>query len=266
MATVGFDASKPIKVYREGDNFVVIDGHTRRRAALLGSTYDLKEHKARLLVWIVVQDKPTDLEFVLTQLADNELREQPDNMSQAIGYRRALDAGATMDQLCQSTGHKQPYIDKRLSFLTLTPEAQVMVAKGTLSPDYAAELVRLKVDYQCAALSAYTRASRCDFVTFKEIVADLYTKQVEAEQTQNELPLFGGALESLISATVETIEAKRAKSRADLESENAALLAALDNERIQHKANKAKAVAKLQAMQNEIIFLRQQNDLLKKVG
>lgn len=264
MAAEGFKVEYPITVYREGDQFVVIDGHTRREAALLGSTYDVKEHKARMLVWVVVKDKPTDAQFKLDQLAANEQRRDPDDMSKAIGYRQALDAGATMDQLCAATGHKQPYIDKRLSFLKLTREAQVMVSKGQLSPDYAAELVRLKSDYQCAALSAYTRANRCDLVSFREIVDDLYTKQVEAEQTQ--LPMFGGELETYTAALVETLEQKRQISRDSLQKELDAIRALLQAEKAQHEANKRKAVIKLRAMQMEIETLRAQNDLLKKVS
>jgi hypothetical protein len=69
-------------------------------------------------VWIVVKDKPSDAEFILQQLAANEQRRNPDEMSKAVGYKRTLEAGGSYDDLYRATGHKQPYIDKRIALLS----------------------------------------------------------------------------------------------------------------------------------------------------
>lgn len=256
MSSNGFKVEYPITVYPNDDNtFTVIDGHTRRQAALLGSTYDLTEHKARMIVHIVVKDKPTDAQFKLMQLAANEQRRDPDDISKAIGYKQALDAGATLDDLITATGHKAYYIEKRLRFLSLTPEAQHMIANRQLSPDYADELTRLKPEYQSAALMAYTRAIRCDLQTFKEIVADLYQKQVQAENEQ--LPLFGGNLESFVAQTVQAIEDKRQKSRAELEAELQAERTARQRDRDYAKSKYMAAMRELAELRTKLYELQQ---------
>jgi ParB-like chromosome segregation protein Spo0J len=209
MAEHGFDIARPIETYAEGDRYIIIDGHTRFKAVLLGSAYTIADHKPVMKVWIAVKDKPNDAQFKLMQLAGNELRENPDDMSKAIGYKQALDYGATYDQLYRATGHRQPYIDKRIALLSLTSEAQIMVSKGQLSIDYAFELTRLKAEYQSAAISAYTRASRCDLATFREIIEDLYQKQVKAETEQ--LPLFGGDLVQFVENAVAELRSEAAK-------------------------------------------------------
>lgn len=249
MSSNGFDMAHPIETYANEDNqtYTVIDGHTRRESALLGSIYDIKTHKPIMLVWIVVKDKPTDALFKLMQLSANEKRAEPDDISKAIGYKQALDAGATIDDLVAATGHKPVYIEKRLRFLTLTVEAQHMIANRQLSPDYADELTRLKPEYQSAAIMAYTRATRCDLQTFREIVADLYQKQIQAENEQ--LPLFGGNLETFVANTVQAIEDKRAKTRAELEAELAA-------ERIARQRDREYAKQKYIAAMNEIARLK----------
>src|SRR4051794_18410787 len=86
MQDNGYKLEWPIVVYEENGLYPVIDGHTRRLSALLASTYDLIEHKARFLVWIVVKAKPSDAAFKLMQLAANERRRDPDDLSKAIGY------------------------------------------------------------------------------------------------------------------------------------------------------------------------------------
>lgn len=248
MSTSGFKMEYPITVYaNEDQTFTVIDGHTRRQAALLASAYTLKDHKPVLPVWIVVKDKPTDAQFKLMQLAANEKRIDPDDISRAIGYKQALDAGATIDDLVSATGHKAFFIEKRLRFLTLTAEAQHMIASKQLSPDYADELTRLKPEYQSAALSAYNRASRHDLQTFRDIVSDLYQKQVQAENEQ--LPMFGGDLEAFVAQTVQQIEAKREKTRAELEAE-------LQAERTARQRDRDYAKQKYIAAMNEIARLK----------
>lgn len=249
MSSTGFKMEYPITVYPNGDDttYTVIDGHTRRQAALLASTYTLTDHKPVLSVWVVVKSKPDDKQFKLQQLSANELRVEPDDISKAIGYQQAITAGATIDDLVSATGHKAFYIEKRLRFLTLTSEAQHMIANRQLSPDYADELTRLKPEYQSAALSAYKRASRHDLQTFKDIVSDLYQKQVEADNKQ--LPMFGGNLETFIAETVKAIEEKREKTRAELEAELAA-------ERIARQRDRDYAKQKYIAAMSEIARLK----------
>lgn len=205
--------------------YALVKGHRRTRSARLAGLVAIPCH---------IQTGLTPVARKLDQLAENENRSNPNPMDQANGFQQAIDLGASIADLVLHTGHKQPYIEKRLALLTLTSEAQRLVASKHLSIDYAHELTRLKPEYQGAALAAYHRATRCDLTTFKEIVSDLYTKQVEAEHTQ--LPMFGGELEIYIETAVQTIEANRQKTRAELEAELAAVTA--EKERIRTEASR----------------------------
>jgi ParB/RepB/Spo0J family partition protein len=218
--------------------FAISEGHRRTRSARLAGLTEIACH---------IEGDLTPKQRKLDQLAENENRSNPNPMDQGRGLQQAIDLGATIEDLALATGHKADYIAKRIALLSLTSEAQIMVAKRYLSIEYAYELTRLKAEYQGAALAAYTRASRCDLITFREIVADLYNKQLEAENKQ--LPMFGGALLEYVEQAVQTIEAKRAKTRAELEAE-------LEAERKARAQDRQFAIGKFTAARHEIEQLR----------
>src|SRR5258706_16127073 len=88
ISTNGYKIEYPIVTYADNDGYIVIDGNTRYTAAKLASSYDRTSHLATLQVWIVIKDKPSDSQFILSQLAANELRRDPDDISKAIGYKQ----------------------------------------------------------------------------------------------------------------------------------------------------------------------------------
>lgn len=211
----GFKVEYPIPVYADGDSFIIIDGHTRYHACLEVAR---KVHSKMFGVWIVVKDKPDDRQFKLNQLAANELRSDPDDISKAIGYKQAIDAGATIDDLVLATGHKSPYIQDRLSLLKLVPECQDLVAKKHLGIKFAAQLVRLDSNFQRIALQAYTAMKSPTLEEFTAVVSELYTKQSQCSLF--DLAIFNGQpIEQLIS----DLHIERQKSREQLLAEIEAL-------------------------------------------
>lgn len=247
MASAGFKIEFPITVYDNGDGtYTIIDGHTRRQAALLGSLYGLIDHKAMMLIWIVIKDKPSDAQFKLQQLAANEKRVDPDDISKAIGYQQALSAGATIQDLIDATGHKQDYIERRLALLTLTGEIQALVAKRQLSILYAVEIARLAPNFQRIAIKTYNDIKSPSLDEFRAFVNELYTKQTQC--TLFDLPMFDGV--GLIE-TLREMKIEKPKSRVELEAE-------LESERKARQADRAFAINKYRQLMTAYTQLKAQ--------
>lgn len=190
MSTNGFKVEYPIVTYQDGDLYIVIDGNTRFTAATLASSYSIKDHTASLLVWIVVKDKPSDQQFILEQLAANELRRDPDPLSQAKGYKQAVDAGATVETIASETGHQVEYVNRRLWLLDLVPEAQKLVANGNLGIKYGEAMHTLDVNFQRIALQAYNTRKVRTHDEFSALCNELLQKQTTLSLF--DLSLFNG--------------------------------------------------------------------------
>lgn len=207
----GFKIEYPIPVYADGDSYIIVDGHTRYHACLRVSQL---RHSKHFGVWIVLKDKPSDKDFKLNQLSANELRKDPDDMSRAIGYKQALDYGASIDEIAANVGHTKQFVEDRLALLHLVPQAQDMVAKGHFGIKSAMQLVRLDSNFQAIALRAYIAMKSPTLEEFTAVVNDLYTKQSQCSLF--DLALFSGKpIEEIIS----DLKIERQKSRAELLAE-----------------------------------------------
>ncbi len=248
MAESGFKPEYPMTVYADGDTLILIDGHTRYHAAMLGTSYDLKTRLPLMSVWVAIKDRPTDADFKLMQLAANEQRRDPDDMSKAIGYRQALDAGATMAHLVKATGHYTSYIEDRLTLLSLVPEGQQLVAKKHMGIKFAGELSRLDSNFQRIAIQQYSKMKNPTLDQFRDVVNQLFTKQSQA--TLCDLALFSGKPidpSVYLAGAGLTIEPKM--TRAELET-------ALKIEREKREKDRAYARRKYSEAKHEIERLR----------
>jgi ParB-like chromosome segregation protein Spo0J len=259
MATNGYKVEYPIVTYSEGDQFVVIDGNTRFTATKLASSYSIKDHKALIMVWIVVKDKPTDSEFILSQLAANELRRDPDDISKAIGYQQALDSGASLIQIASETGHKVDYIERRVKLLKLAADLQPLVAKGQLPISYAGAITVLDSNRQRIAVQAYNRSKTNNLESFVEnVVNPLYEQQVKESQQGNFFGLYTeDQLTAQIDSFVEVLAPK--KTAKDLENELVQIRLELEAERKAKaellntvRADYAKLLTAYRALQSQV--------------
>lgn len=246
----GFKIEYPITVYAEQDRLVIIDGHTRYHACVECARMS---HNMTFGVWAVVKARPDDKTFKLAQLAANELRSDPDDISKAIGYKQAIDAGASIDDLVLAVGHKRPYIEDRLSLLALVPEAKDLVAKKHLGIKFAAQLTRLDSNFQRIALQAYTAMKSPTLEEFTAIVNGLYTKQTQCSLF--DLALFNG---QPIEQTIAELKIDRPKSRQELLDEIEALRASKESEYRQRMLDRDYAKRKYTAAQREIALLKAQ--------
>lgn len=180
MSTNGFKIEFPIVTYAESEDsqeYIVIDGNTRYTAARQASAYGIKSHMATLQVWIVVKPKPTDAQFILSQLAANELRRDPDAVSQAKGYKQAVDSGASVAQIATETGHTDEYVNRRLFLLDLVDEAQKLVANGNLGITYGEAMHELDSNFQRIALQAYNKREVKTIDEYRKLCNELLEKQ-----------------------------------------------------------------------------------------
>lgn len=183
MSEHGFKIEFPIVTYSENDStdstdeYIVIDGNTRYTAACQASAYGIVSRQASLMVWIVVKPKPTDAQFILSQLAANELRRDPDAVSQAKGYKQAVDSGASVAQIATETGHTEEYVNRRLFLLDLVDEAQKLVANGNLGITYGEAMHELDTNFQRIALQAYNKREVKTIDEYRKLCNELLEKQ-----------------------------------------------------------------------------------------
>lgn len=247
----GFKLEYPITVYPDSDRLVIIDGHTRYHACVEAARMS---HNMTFGVWVVVKVKPDDKDFKLAQLAANELRSDPDDISKAIGYKQAQDTGATIEEILLSTGHKnRAYVEDRIALLYLVPEAQDLVAKKHLGIKFAAQLVRLDSNFQRIALKAYAAMKSPTLEEFQAVVNDFYTKQSQCSLF--DLAIFNG---KPIEEIMADIKIDRQKTRQELIDEIEALRASKDSEYRARMADRDYAKRKYTAAQREIALLKAQ--------
>lgn len=240
----GFKIDFPIPCYQSGDSYVIVDGHTRYHACL--QVAEMK-HSKHFGVWIVLKDKPTDKDFKLNQLSANELRKDPDDMSRAIGYKQALDYGASVDEIAANVGHTRQFVEDRLSLLQLVPQAADMVAKGHFGIKSALQLTRLDSNFQAIALQAYIAMKSPTLEEFTAVVNDLYTKQNQS--TIFDLALFTG---KPIEDLIDSLNIERQKSRLELLAEIDSLNTARQMDRDFAKRKFQQALREIEALKRQL--------------
>ncbi len=123
---------QPIIVRKEGDNYVIIAGERRYRAAILAG---LKEIPA------IIKDYD-DLQVKEISLIENLQREDLNAIEEALAIKELMDAhGMTQDELAQKLGKSRPAIANSLRLLNLTNEVKELVKSGKLSAGHARALL-----------------------------------------------------------------------------------------------------------------------------
>ena len=132
----------PIIAYREGGRYRVIDGETRRLAALLAAV-----EKVPILVY---EQKPDDKALKLGQLLANSMRRDMQPLELATVYMEIIaQNNFSLADLARAIHVKPPHVTKILSISTkLCPEAKELVAAGKLPPRAAYAISRLPTPQQ----------------------------------------------------------------------------------------------------------------------
>jgi ParB/RepB/Spo0J family partition protein len=127
----------PLIAYREGERLRVIDGETRRLAALMAG--------AETVPVLVYDQKPNDAALKLAQLLANSLRRDNTPLELAAVYQELMRLNDwTQADLARHVRVSPAQVVRVLAISTKLPgEVQAMVAAGELAPRAAYALSRL---------------------------------------------------------------------------------------------------------------------------
>lgn len=149
---------QPIVVREDGDNYEIVAGERRLRAAkLLGWTK----------IPAIVQDLD-DQQAASLALIENLQRENLNPIDEAKAYQKLMDLQAiTQADLAHRIGKSQSFVANKLRLLKLTPKVQEYLANGKITSRHGRALLKLGSDQQEKAID--------------EILAeDLNVKETEA--------------------------------------------------------------------------------------
>ncbi len=243
MAANGYDTAYPVKgVLLPDGNIKLIAGHCRTRAykSIVPLTYHIP---------VIVVDETNPATLALLQLSENGNRRDPSAIDDANGYKSAMDKGATIEQVCTSTGKTKDYVQRRLDLLALLPEVQSLVASKQIGITFALALKGMDTNFQRIALKAYNSMKSPTFDEFNTVCSALLEKQNTCSLF--DLSLFNG---QPIENLMQVVKVEKPLSRAEL-------IAALDKERkAKDTANRYGKIlaARYDKLQAELATLRQQ--------
>jgi ParB family chromosome partitioning protein len=125
---------QPLIASRKGDNYELIAGERRLRAAA-------KAGLKKVPVIVREADEQARLELALIE---NIQREDLNPLELAAAYRRLLDEfGLSQEELAKQVGKSRPVITNTLRFLTLPDEIKTGLAKGKVREGHAKYLLGL---------------------------------------------------------------------------------------------------------------------------
>jgi len=125
---------QPIMVRAYGDGYQIVAGERRLRAASLAGLERIP----------ALVREATDREMLEYALVENIQRENLNPIEEARAYQSLIErAELTHDQVSERVGKQRVTITNALRLLSLPPEVQDMVSRGTLSAGHARAIIGL---------------------------------------------------------------------------------------------------------------------------
>ncbi len=136
---------QPVVVKKEGNEFILIAGERRYRAARLSG---LEEIPA-----VVIEGKD-ESEMLQMALVENMQREDLNPLEMAGAFRQLMDeAGLTQNQLASQVGKSRAAVANILRLLTLPEKIKQMLREGQLSEGHARAILALDTEVAQARLA-----------------------------------------------------------------------------------------------------------------
>ena len=130
---------QPIIVVQKGENYQIIAGERRYRAAKMAG---LK------VVPVIIRDY-NEHQIREIALIENLQREDLNPIETAIAIKQLIDNyGFTQDEVADKIGKSRPVVANSLRLLTLEPEVLTLVEKGKLAPAIARAIISLSREQQ----------------------------------------------------------------------------------------------------------------------
>lgn len=132
---------QPIIVVQKGENYQIIAGERRFRAAKM----------AGLKTVPVIIKNYNEQQIREISLIENLQREDLNPIETAMAIKQLMDNyGFTQDEIAAKIGKSRPVIANSLRLLSLEPEVLTLVEKGKLLPGIARAIISLSRDQQIA--------------------------------------------------------------------------------------------------------------------
>lgn len=130
---------QPIIVVQKGENYQIIAGERRFRAAKI----------ANLKTIPVIIKNYSDREIKEIALIENLQREDLNPIETAVAIKQLIDSyGFTQDEVALKIGKSRPVVANSLRLLSLEPEVLTLVEKGKLLPGIARAIINLPREQQ----------------------------------------------------------------------------------------------------------------------
>jgi len=129
---------QPIVVKKEGNEFILIAGERRYRAARLAGLDEIPA---------VILEGKDESEMLQMALVENMQREDLNPLELAEAFRQLMDeAGLTQNQLAAQVGKSRAAVANILRLLTLPEKIKGMLRDGLLSEGHARAILALETD------------------------------------------------------------------------------------------------------------------------
>ncbi len=126
---------QPITVRPNNKGYEIVFGERRWRASTA----------AGLVTIPAIVRKLTDKQALEMAIIENDQREDPNPMDQALGYKRLMDEGIhNIDSLMARLDHTRDYIEGRMRLLKLPKEVQDRLRDGSIPVSHSLYLTRLR--------------------------------------------------------------------------------------------------------------------------
>jgi ParB family transcriptional regulator, chromosome partitioning protein len=120
----------PIIAFRDGNGFVIVDGHRRWGAAGLVGIEELTA--------IILPERPSPIKLRLTQFIIDEHYSKYSTMDRScLLHTMKIDTGLSVTQLAEQLKMKQPLVSRLLGLQRLCDEAQKLVRDGGIDQEKA---------------------------------------------------------------------------------------------------------------------------------
>lgn len=123
---------QPLIVRPKGDDFEIVAGERRWRAAQMAKLHDVP----------VVVREFSDTEVLEIAIIENIQRADLNPMEEALGYRQLMDRfGHTQEKMAEALGKSRSHIANMLRLIQLPEDVQAYLAEGKLSAGHARALI-----------------------------------------------------------------------------------------------------------------------------
>lgn len=171
----------PIKVKLEGENYIVVDGRQRVKAARVANARrkERGEVPVRVPCHPMRADDKTQTRMMVKL---NEHRQEDDPITRAKKMTRLLNHGYSVDDVADHFAKTVSFVEQHLALLDCAADVQRAVIAGNMSVTAAVQFATLPREQQSEALKNVLGED--DFANAQAVDLSVYERKANGEQVQ----------------------------------------------------------------------------------